>query len=118
MTTPCTFSRLDVRWLFVVIEKAIATASKFFIMEKNTTFTRRQFLNIVNPYLRDIVGREGIEDFYVQCDEVNNDAEVRGRNEFVAEMYIKPTLSAEYILLYFTNVKGSVSFEEVIKKAA
>jgi len=118
MTTPSTFSRLDVRWLFVVIEKAIATASKFFIMEKNTTFTRRQFLNIVNPYLRDIVGREGIEDFYVQCDEVNNNAEVRGRNEFVAEMFIKPTLSAEYILLYFTNVKGSVSFEEVIKKVA
>jgi len=117
ISTPSTFSRLDVRWLFLVIEKAIATASKYFIMEKNTTFTRRQFVSMVNPYLRDIVGREGIEDFYVQCDDVNNNAEVRARNEFIADIFIKPTLTAEFILLYFTNVKGSVSFEEVIKKA-
>lgn len=118
ISTPSTFSRLDVRWLFVVIEKAIATASKYFIMEKNTAFTRRQFVNIVEPYLRDIVGREGIEDFYVQCDTTNNTDEVKARNELRADIYIKPTLTAEFILLYFTNVKGSVSFEEIVKKNA
>lgn len=116
ISSPSTFSRLDVRWLFVVIEKAIATAAKYFIMEKNTTFTRRQLVNIITPYLRDVQGREGIEDFYVQIDEVNNTDEVKARNEMRADIYIKPTLSAEFILLYFSNVKGSVSFEEVIKK--
>lgn len=116
ISSQSSFSRLDVRWLFLTIEKAIEKASKFFIMEKNTTFTRRQFINVVEPYLRDVMGREGIEDFYVQCDETNNTAEVRARNEFRADIYIKPTHSAEFILLYFNNVKGSISFEEVIKK--
>lgn len=117
ISSPSTFSRLDVRWLFVTIEKAIATASKYFIMEKNTPFTRRQMINIIDPYLRDVQGREGIEDFYLQCDETNNTAEVRSRNEMRVDIYIKPTLTAEFILLYFSNVKGSVSFEEVIKKS-
>lgn len=116
ISSPSTFSRLDIRWLFVTIEKAIATAAKYFIGEKNTAFTRRQFINVVDPYLRDVKGREGLEDHYIQCDETNNTAEVRARNEFIADIYIKPTHTAEFILLYFTNVKGSVSFEEVIKK--
>lgn len=120
-SSPSTFSRLDIRWLFVTIEKAIATAGKYFIGEKNTAFTRRAFKNAIEPYLRDVQGREGIETpdgFYIQCDETNNTAEVRGRNEFRADIYIKPTNTAEFIMLYFTNVKGSVSFEEVIKKVA
>ena len=122
-SAPSSFSRLDVRWLFVTIERAIGAAAKYFLGEKNTIFTRRQFVNVVSPYLRDVQGREGIEvsetgddGFFVQCDETNNTDEVRARNEFVAEIYIRPTKTAEFIKIYFTNVKGSVSFEEVIKK--
>lgn len=118
LTTPSSFNRLDVRWLFLVIEKAIAIAAKYFMGEKNTAFTRRQFKGVVEPYLRDIVGREGIEDFYVQCDENVNTAEVISRNEFRASIYVKPTMTAEFIIIEFVNVKQSIEFSEVIKKAA
>ena len=118
MSSPSSFSRLDVRWLFITIETQIAAAAKYFIGEKNTAFTQRQFKGIVEPYLRDVQGREGIEDFYVQVDDVINTPEVKSRNEFHANIYVKPTYTAEYIILEFNNVKGSISFEEVIKKAA
>lgn len=117
LTTPSSFNRLDVRWLFLVIEKAIAVSAKFFIGEKNTAFTRRQFKGLVEPYLRDIQGREGIQDFYVQADENVNTPEVIQRNEFRASIYVKPTMTAEFIILEFVNVRQGVEFSEVIKKA-
>lgn len=116
ISTPSSFSRLDVRWLFITVEQAIAAASKYFMGEKNTIFTQRQFKGMVDPYLRDVQGREGIDDFYVQVDDTINTPEVKARNEFHANIFIKPTFTAEFIVLTFTNVKGSISFAEVIKK--
>jgi hypothetical protein len=118
LTRPSSFDRLDVRWLFIVMEKAIATASKFFMFEKNTPFTRRQFKGIVDPFLRDIQGREGIEQFEVQVDENINTPEVRARNEFRARIFVQPTLTAEFIILEFVNVKSGVDFTETISKSA
>lgn len=118
LTRPSSFDRLDVRWLFIVIEKAIATASKYFMFEKNTPFTRRQFVGIVEPFLRDVQGREGIENFEVQADENINTPEVRSRNEFRARIFIQPTLTAEFIILEFVNVKSGVEFSETISKSA
>ena len=118
LTRPSSFDRLDVRWLFIVLEKAIATASKFFMSEKNTPFTRRQFKGIVDPFLRDVQGREGIEQFEVQVDENINTPEVRARNEFRARIFIQPTLTAEFIILEFVNVKSGVDFTETISKSA
>jgi hypothetical protein len=117
LVAPSAFDRLDVRWLFIVLEKSIATSSKYFMFEKNTAFTRRRFVGMVEPFLRDVMGREGIEDFHVQCDEALNTAVVRQRNEFLANIYIKPTYSAEFIILEFINVNGNVSFNEVVAKA-
>lgn len=116
-SAPSTFSRLDIRWLFVTIERAISVTAKYVIGEKITDFTMRRFKGVIEPYLRDVRGREGIEDSYVQCDNVNNTAETKARNEFHAGFYIKPTHTAEYIVLQFVNVKGSISFEEIIKKS-
>lgn len=118
LTRPSSFDRLDVRWLFIVLEKAIATAAKYFMFEKNTPFTRRQFAGMVNPFLRDVQGKEGIENFQVQVDENINTPEVRARNEFKARIYIQPTLSAEFIILEFINVKSGVDFTETISKSA
>ena len=117
LTASSAFNRLDVRWLFLVVEKAIATASKYFMGEKNTVYTRNQFKGLVVPFLRDIQGRQGIDDFYVQCDENVNTPEVIARNEFRASIYIRPTMTAEFIVLEFINVKQGVSFSEIIKKA-
>ena len=117
LVAPSAFDRLDVRWLFIVLEKSIATSSKYFMFEKNTPFTRRRFVGMVEPFLRDVEGREGIEDFHVQCDEALNTDVVRQRNEFRANIYIKPTYSAEFIILEFINVNGNVSFNEVVAKA-
>lgn len=117
VSSPNSFNRLDVRWLFITMETQIGAAAKYFIGEKNNNFTQRQFKGIVEPYLRDVQGREGIDDFYVQVDDVVNTAEVKDRNEFHAQIYVHPTMTAEYIILTFNNVKGSISFEEVIKKA-
>lgn len=111
---PSAFDRLDVRWLFIVLEKAIATSSKYFMFEKNTAFTRRLFIGQVEPFLRDIQGREGIEDFRIVCDETNNTDEVISRNEFIGDIYIKPTYSAEFIVLNFIATKAGVNFDEII----
>ena len=118
LTRPSSFDRLDVRWLFIVLEKAIATASKFFMFEKNTTFTQRQFKGMIDPFLRDIQGKEGIEAFEVQVDNNINTSEVKARNEFRARIFIQPTLSAEFIILEFINVKSGVDFSETISKSA
>jgi len=117
LAAPSSFNRLDVRWLFLVIEKAIALAAKYFMGEKNTPYTRRQFKGLVDPYLRDVQGREGITDFLVDVSDSVNTPEVISRNEFRGQIYIQPTMTAEFIILDFINVKQGVSFDEVIKKS-
>jgi len=110
---PSAFDRINVRRLFIVLEKAIATAAKFQLFEFNDGFTRAQFVSLVEPFLRDVQGRRGITDFRVVCDETNNTGEVVDRNEFVADIYIKPNKSINFITLNFVATRSSVSFEEV-----
>lgn len=114
LSKPGAFDRINVRRLFITIEKAIATASKFLLFELNDEFTRAAFRNSVEPYLRDVQGRRGIVDFRVVCDESNNTPEVIDSNRFVGTIYIKPTKSINYITLNFVAVRTGVSFEEVI----
>ena len=111
---PSAFSRINVRRLFIVLEKAIATASKFTLFELNDEFTRAQFVSLVEPFLRTVQGRRGITDFRVVCDETNNTPEVRDRNEFVGDIYIKPARSINFIRLNFVAVRTGVAFEEVV----
>jgi phage tail sheath protein FI len=111
--TPSAFDRINVRRLFIVLEKAIATAAKFQLFEFNDGFTRSQFVSLVEPFLRDVQGRRGIIDFQVVCDETNNTGEVIDRNEFVADIYIKPNKSINFITLNFVATKTGVAFEEV-----
>ena len=111
---PSAFDRINVRRLFIVLEKAIATASKFSLFEFNDEFTRAQFRSIVEPYLRDVQGRRGIFDFRVICDETNNTAEIVDRNEFVGDIFIKPARSINFIQLNFVAVRSGVEFSEVV----
>jgi phage tail sheath protein FI len=110
---PSAFDRINVRRLFIVLEKAIATASKFLLFEFNDEFTRAQFRNLVEPYLRDVQGRRGITDFRVVCDETNNTPQVIDSNSFVGDIYIKPARSINFIQLNFIATPTGVSFEEV-----
>ena len=112
-TRPSAFDRINVRRLFIVLEKAIATASKFFLFEQNDAFTRAQFKNLVVPFLKTVQQRRGITDFKVVCDETNNTGEVIDRNEFVADIFIKPTRSINFIQLNFIATKTGVDFNEV-----
>ena len=113
LTTPSAFDRINVRRLFIVLEKAIATASKFQLFEFNDEFTRANFRNIVEPFLREVQGRRGITDFLVVCDETNNTGEVVDRNEFIAEIFVKPARSINFITLQFIATRTGVSFDEV-----
>lgn len=113
LAKPSAFDRINVRRLFIVLEKAIATAAKFQLFEFNDVFTRSQFKSLVEPFLRDVRGRRGIYDFRVVCDESNNTGEIIDRNEFVADIYIKPAKSINFIYLNFIATRTSVSFEEV-----
>ena len=110
---PSAFDRINVRRLFIVLEKAIATAAKFQLFEFNDSFTRAQFKNLVEPFLRDVQGRRGVTDFRVKCDDTNNTGEVIDRNEFVADIFIKPNRSINFITLNFVAARSSVSFEEI-----
>lgn len=114
LTRPSAFSRVNVRRLFIVLEKAIANAAKYQLFEFNDEFTRAQFVNLVTPFLRDVQGRRGITDFRVVADETNNTGEVIDRNEFVGDIYIKPAISINYIKLNFIAVRTGVSFDEVL----
>lgn len=107
------FDRINVRRLFIVLEKAIATASNSTLFEFNDEFTRSQFKNLVEPYLRDVQGRRGIVDFRVVCDETNNTAEVIDSNRFVGDIYIKPAKSINFIQLNFVAVRSGVEFNEI-----
>lgn len=113
LARPSAFDRINVRRLFIVLEKAIATASKFQLFEFNDAFTRAQFRNLIEPFLRDVQGRRGITDFRVICDETNNTAEIIDRNEFVADIFIKPARAINFIQLNFIATRSGVSFEEV-----
>jgi hypothetical protein len=110
---PSAFDRINVRRLFIILEKAIATASKFFLFEQNDGFTRAQFKNLVVPFLKTVQTRRGITDFKVVCDDTNNPGEVIDRNEFVADIFVKPTRSINFIQLNFIATKTGVNFSEV-----
>lgn len=110
---PSAFDRINVRRLFIVLKKAITVAARAQLFEFNDGFTRAQFRNIVEPYLRDVKGRRGITDFKVVCDETNNTGEVIDRNEFIADIYVKPARSINYITLNFVATKTGIDFAEV-----
>jgi phage tail sheath protein FI len=113
---PSAFDRINVRRLFIVLEKAISRAARFSMFEFNDQFTRAQFVALVEPFLRDVQGRRGITDFRVVCDETNNTGEVIDRNEFVGDIYIKPARSINFIQLNFVAVRTGVAFDEVVGK--
>jgi hypothetical protein len=114
LATSNAFDRINVRRLFIVLEKAIATAAQATLFEFNDEFTRAQFRNMVEPYLRDIKGRRGITDFKVICDSTNNTGEVIDTNRFVGDIYIKPARSINFINLNFIAVGTDVAFNEVV----
>jgi phage tail sheath protein FI len=113
LSKPSAFDRINVRRLFIVLEKAIATAAKFQLFEFNDSFTRAQFRNLVEPFLRDVQGRRGVTDFLVKCDDSNNTGEVIDRNEFVADIFVKPARSINFITLNFVAARSGVSFSEL-----
>lgn len=114
LAKPSAFDRINVRRLFIVLEKAIATSARFTLFEFNDEFTRASFVNLVTPFLREVQGRRGITDFAVICDETNNTGEVIDRNEFVGDIYIKPARAINFIQLNFVAVRSGVEFSEVI----
>ena len=114
LAKPSAFDRINVRRLFIVLEKSIAKASKYSLFEFNDAFTRAQFRNLVIPFLRDVQGRRGIIDFMVVCDSSNNPGSVIDRNEFVGDIYIKAARSINYITLNFIAVPTGVSFTEIV----
>ena len=113
LAKPSAFDRINVRRLFLLLEKAIATAAKFQLFEFNDEFTRAQFRSLVEPFLRDVQGRRGITDFSVVADASNNTGEVIDRNEFVADIFIKPARSINFITLNFIATRTGVAFSEV-----
>lgn len=113
LAKPSAFDRINVRRLFITLEKAIATAAKYQLFEFNDSFTRAQFRNMVEPFLRDVQGRRGITDFKVIVDESNNTAEVIDTNRFVADIYIKPSRSINFIQLNFVATRSGASFTEI-----
>jgi phage tail sheath protein FI len=114
LSRPSAFDRINVRRLFIVLEKAIARAARSSLFEFNDEFTRSQFVNLVEPFLRDVQGRRGIFDYRVVCDTTNNTPEVIDRNEFVGDIYIKPARSINFIQLNFVAVRTGVSFNEIV----
>ena len=110
---PSAFDRINVRRLFITLEKAISTASKFQLFEFNDEFTRAQFRNLVEPFLRDVQGRRGITDFSVVCDDSNNTGDVIDRSEFRADIFVKPSRSINFIQLNFVATRTGVAFSEV-----
>ena len=111
---PSAFDRINVRRLFLVLERQIALAAKNVMFEFNDEFTRAEFTNIVEPLLREVQGRRGITDFRVVCDETNNTPAVIDRNEFIASIFIKPARSINFVTLNFVAVRTGVEFDEVV----
>ena len=113
LSKPSAFDAINVRRLFITLEKSISTFAKFQLFEFNDEFTRAAFLNSVEPFLREVQGRRGITDFKVVCDETNNTGDVIDRNEFVADIYIKPARAIRGITLNFIATRTGVSFTEL-----
>jgi len=113
LTVPSAFDRINVRRLFIVLEKAIATAAKAQLFEFNDAFTRAQFRAAVEPFLRDVKNRRGLVDFSVVCDETNNTDTVIDRNEFVCSIFVKPAKSINFITLNFVAARSGVEFSEI-----
>jgi hypothetical protein len=111
---PSAFDRINVRRLFIVLEKTIDRSAKYQLFEQNDEYTRNTFINLVEPFLRSVKGRRGISDFYVVCDESNNPQDAVDRNEFRADIYVKPIRSVNFIQLNFVAVRSDVAFNEVI----
>ena len=116
LNRPSAFDRINVRRLFIVLEKSIAKAARSSLFEFNDEFTRASFINLVEPFLRDVQGRRGIYDFRVVCDTTNNTGEVIDQNQFVGDIYIKPARSINFIQLNFVAVRTGVAFEEIVGK--
>jgi len=114
LARPSAFDRINVRRLFLVLERAISRAAEQVLFEFNDEFTRAEFVNIVEPVLREVKGRRGITDFRVVADETNNTPAVIDRNEFIASIFIKPARSINYVTLNFVAVRTGVDFEEVV----
>jgi phage tail sheath protein FI len=114
ITQPSAFDRINVRRLFIVLEKAIATSAKYSLFELNDEFTRAQFIALVEPFLRDVKGRRGIYDYRVVCDTTNNTAQVIDSNKFIGDIYIKPARSINFIQLNFVAVRSGVNFTEIV----
>ena len=108
------FDRINVRRLFITIEKAIENAAKAQLFELNDAGTRSNFVNIVEPYLRDVQAKRGVTEFLVVCDETNNTPDVIDRNEFIADIYVKPARSINFIGLTFVATRTGVSFSEIV----
>jgi hypothetical protein len=115
---PSAFDRINVRRLFIVLEKTIARASQYSLFEFNDSFTQAQFVSLVTPFLRDVQGRRGISDFRVVCDSTNNTQQIIDSNQFVGDIYIKPARSVNFIQLNFVAVRTGVSFSEVVALAS
>jgi len=113
LTSPSAFDRVNVRRLFIVLEKAISVAAKSQLFEFNDAFTRAQFRSAVEPFLRDVKNRRGLVDFSVVCDETNNTDTVIDRNEFVCSIFVKPAKSINFITLNFVAARSGVEFEEI-----
>lgn len=114
---PSAFDRINVRRLFIVLERSIGRAAQNVLFQLNDEFTRAEFVNIVEPVLRDVKGRRGLTDFRVVCDETNNTGAVVDRNEFVATVFLKPTRSINYVTLNFVATRTGVDFEEVVGRS-
>ena len=113
LSSPSAFDRINVRRLFITLEKAISTAAKAQLFEFNDSFTRAQFRAVVEPFLRDVKNRRGLVDFSVVCDETNNTDSVIDRNEFVCSIFVKPNKSINFITLNFVATRSGVQFEEI-----
>ena len=116
LSRPSAFDRINVRRLFIVLEKSISKAARSTLFEFNDQFSRAQFVNLVEPYLREVQGRRGITDFRVVCDSTNNTPEVVDRNEFVGDIFLKPSRSINFLQLRFVAVRTGVAFEEIVGK--
>jgi hypothetical protein len=114
LAKPSAFDRINVRRLFILLEKSIARMANSFLFEFNDAFSQSRFTSTVEPFLRDIQGRGGVQDFSVVCNESNNTPEVVDRNEFRGDIYIKPSRSINFIQLQFVAVRSGVEFSEII----
>lgn len=114
LAKPSAFDRINIRRLFIILEKAISRFARASLFEFNDTFTRAQFVGSVEPFLRNVQGRDGISDFIVVCDDTNNTSDVVDRNEFVGDIFVKPNRAINFIQLNFVAVRSGVEFSEVI----